>query len=83
MREVIPTEIIPARKGIATEWPRGKRSLDGIEFEGAAGKTWSLQHLVQATSTDALLVAHQGKLIHEWYAQDEIEFQPHIVFFSQ
>lgn len=80
VREVIPTEIITARKGIAADWPGVERPLDPVEFEGTAGKTWSLQHLIQATSTDALLVARQGKLVHEWYAQDEIEFQPHIVF---
>jgi hypothetical protein len=80
VRELIPTEAIPATKGVPGKWEVDKRPLDRLEFEGRAGEKWSLQRLFQATSTDALLVAHQGKLVHEWYAHDEIERQPHIVF---
>jgi len=80
VREVIPTEDIPARKGAATAWPVAEHSLDGLKFEGMPGESWSLQQLFQATSTDALLVARRGKLVHEWYAQDDIAYQPHIVF---
>jgi CubicO group peptidase (beta-lactamase class C family) len=80
VREVIPSETIPALKGASVDWLCAKRRLDSVEFEGPADKAWSLQRLFQATSTDALLVAHQGKLVHEWYAQDDMAQQPHIVF---
>ena len=80
VREVIPTESVLTRRGAISEWQTDKRPLDSLEFEGRAGETWSLQQLFQATSTDALLVAHQGKLVHEWYAHDDIERLPHIVF---
>lgn len=80
VREIIPTEAIPADKATIRKWPAGEETLDGIKFEGVAGETWSLNQLFQATSTDALLIAHQGKLVHEWYAQKDIAFQPHIVF---
>ena len=80
VREVIPTEDIPAGKGATIAWPVAEHSLDGLKFEGMPGESWSLQQLFQATSTDALLVAHRGKLVHEWYAQDDIAYQPHIVF---
>jgi len=39
-----------------------------------------LQQLFQATSTDALLVAHRGKLVYEWYSHEDIAHLPHIVF---
>lgn len=80
VREVIPTEPVPARKGLVADWTTAEGSLDGVKFEGSPGQAWSLQQLFKATSTDALLVAHQGKLVHEWYAQDDIAYQPHIVF---
>ena len=80
VREVIPTEPVLARRGATSEWQTDKRPLDSLEFEGRAGERWSLQQLYQATSTDALLVAQQGKLVHEWFAHDAIEQLPHIVF---
>ena len=80
VREVIPSEIIAAGKGATAGWKRAERSFDNIKFRGAKGDPWSLQQLFQATSTDALLVAHQGKLVHEWYAREDIANQPHIVF---
>ncbi len=80
IREVIPTELIPALNGTTIDWQRAERPLESVEFEGTAGERWSLQQLFQASSTDALLVAQQGKLVYEWYARDEIEHLPHIVF---
>jgi len=80
VREVIPTEPVLARRCAASEWQTDRRPLNSLEFEGRAGETWSLQQLFQATSTDALLVACRGKLVHEWYAHDDIERLPHIVF---
>jgi len=80
VREVIPTESIPARKGATSNWQTDERPLESLGFEGGAGETWSLQQLFQATSTDALLVAHQGKLVYEWYSHKDIEHLPHIVF---
>lgn len=80
LREVIPTESIPTIPGIAIEWPTAEHRLDQLAFEGANAETWSLDQLKQSTCTDALLVAHQGKLLHEWYAHDDISRLPHIVF---
>ena len=80
VREVIPTEAIPARKPATTDWPIAEHSFDSLKFEASPGETWSLKQLLQATSTDALLVSHQGKLVHEWYTQEDIAYQPHIVF---
>ena len=80
VREVIPTEPIPARKGVTSNWQTDERPLESLRFEGRADETWSLQQLFQTTSTDALLVAHQGKLVYEWYSHEDIEHLPHIVF---
>ena len=80
VREVIPTEAITAEPTAAFEWPIADHRLDQLTFEGVNGETWSLDQLHQSTHTDALLVAHQGKLVHEWYAHHDILQKPHIVF---
>jgi CubicO group peptidase (beta-lactamase class C family) len=80
VRELLPTENIRADKAAANDWQIALQSLDAIEFEGVGGETWSLQQLFQSTDTDALLVAHRGSLVYEWYAQADIAEKPHIVF---
>ena len=80
VREMIPTENIAATRATTSAWPRAEHSFDSLVFEGAGAETWSLGQLHQATNTDALLVAHQGRLVHEWYAHDDIGREPHIVF---
>jgi hypothetical protein len=80
VREVVPTENIPAARETVADWPVAEHRLDQLSFEGANAETWSLDQLNQSTCTDALLVAHQGKLVHEWYAHDDMGRQPHIVF---
>jgi CubicO group peptidase (beta-lactamase class C family) len=80
VREVIPTEAITADPATAVSWPIAGHRLDQLSFEGVNGETWSLDQLHQSTHTDALLVAHQGKLVHEWYVHNDIQQKPHIVF---
>ena len=80
VREVVPTENIPAARETVADWPVAEHRLDQLSFEGANAEPWSLDQLHQSTCTDALLIAHQGKLVHEWYAHDDMGRQPHIVF---
>jgi CubicO group peptidase (beta-lactamase class C family) len=80
VREVVPTENIPAARETIAEWPVAEQRLDQLAFEGVNAETWSLDQLHETTCTDALLVAHKGKLVHEWYAHENIGRQPHIVF---
>jgi hypothetical protein len=80
VREVIPTEAITADPGASLDWPVARHGLEQITFDGVNGETWSLNQLHQSTHSDALLVAHQGKLVHEWYSHEDIGKKPHIVF---
>jgi len=79
VREVVPTEPI-YRGGRSAELPRDPVALDGITVTGLNGETWSIEQWREASSTDAVLVAHQGRLVYEWYADAAIEENPHIVF---
>lgn len=47
---------------------------------GLDGASWTLQQWLEVSSTDALLVAHRGRIQHEWYADPAIELAQHIVF---
>lgn len=80
VREIIPSAPIfrSNRTDRFTSVPApavGEVSLTGLE-----GASWSLQRWLEESSSDALLVAHRGQLVHEWYFDDEIERSPHIVF---
>ena len=55
-------------------------AITDIEVAGLDGASWSLQRWLDESSSDALLVAHRGKLVHEWYGDPAIENSPHIVF---
>ncbi|MBT8434128.1 MAG: serine hydrolase, partial [Gammaproteobacteria bacterium] len=80
VREIIPTEKI-ARGNRVSELDK---SIIGIVEEvtvaGPGGADWSLQRWLDESNSDALLVAHRGELVHEWYIDADIETSPHIVF---
>ncbi len=80
VREIVPSERI-ARGDAASPLARAPTDrLDGLRTPGPEGKEISLADWLALSNSDALLVAHRGRLVHEWYADAAIETQPHIVF---
>jgi CubicO group peptidase (beta-lactamase class C family) len=80
VREVIPSEPI-YRGGRSSRFESAPvAAINDVTFSGLEGQPWNLRRWQDETCTDALLVAHQGRLVHEWYAHDAIEINPHIVF---
>jgi CubicO group peptidase (beta-lactamase class C family) len=80
VREIIPTELIP-RGAKVNEFDRAiVDSVAGVSMSGPEGEDWSLQDWLEVSNSDALLVAHRGKIVHEWYVDPAIETSPHIVF---
>ena len=78
--EIIPTQVI-SRGATASALERALNPhLQQLAIDGIEGNSWSLQQWLEASSSDALLVAHRGRLVHEWYAHADIENCPHIVF---
>ena len=80
VREIIPTESIP-RGAKVNEFDRAiVDSVAGVSMSGSEDEDWSLQDWLEVSNSDALLVAHRGKIVHEWYVDPAIETSPHIVF---
>jgi len=80
VREIVPSEDIPCGPGVSIF---DKSIVDGVSevsVPGPAGEDWSLQEWLEVSNSDALLVAHKGKIVHEWYVDPVIETSPHIVF---
>jgi CubicO group peptidase (beta-lactamase class C family) len=80
VREIIPTEKIACGE-CASEFDKSiASSVAGLSVTGPDGADWSLQRWLEESNSDALLVAHRGELVHEWYIDADIETSPHIVF---
>ncbi len=80
VREIIPTESIPCGAVVSELDPAPVDSVAGVKVPGSGGEEWSLLDWLEVSNSDALLVAHRGKLVHEWYVDPAIETSPHIVF---
>ncbi len=78
--EIVPSEAIN-RGDQSTRFEHNPAAqIDDLSFIGPNAENWSLSQWRQASETDALLVTHKGQLVHEWYADDRIELNPHIIF---
>lgn len=76
---LIPTARIAADPARAPELPEAPRPLDGFGVEPAPGKRFDLPRLLAATATDAFVVLHDGKIVHETYANGLDAETPHIL----
>ena len=80
VREVIPTELIPRGTGVSALDRAVVDSIEDVSVPGPEGENWLVQDWLEVSNGDALLVAHRGRIVHEWYADTAIETNPHIVF---
>jgi CubicO group peptidase (beta-lactamase class C family) len=80
MREIIPTQVIPAAVGPATPLPTGGGlDLGDIPVTTLAGTESTVEDVIDQTSTDALLVLHRGSLLTERYYDGTTEATPHLL----
>ena len=79
VREIVPSESID-RGDDVRHFERELASLEGFAIDGLEGERWTLDQWLQASGSDALLVARDGRLVYEWYRTPAIETRPHIVF---
>jgi len=80
VREIIPTAPIYRGNKSSGFTSAPVSALSEVMLTGLEDAQWSLGRWLSESSSDALLVAHRGQLVHEWYVDGEIEFNPHIVF---
>ncbi len=80
VREILPTQEIACGDQVDPLDKAINPAIAALKLEGLDSTDWSLQSWLDESSSDALLVAHRGKLVHEWYADSVSEVNPHIVF---
>jgi CubicO group peptidase (beta-lactamase class C family) len=80
VREIVPSEDIARGTSVSVFDKSIVDDVNGVSVPGPAGEDWSLQDWLEVSNSDALLVAHKGKIVHEWYVNAAIEINPHIVF---
>jgi CubicO group peptidase (beta-lactamase class C family) len=80
VREIIASEEISCGKEVDRLDTEINPAVAELRLGGLGAADWSLQRWLDESSSDALLVAHRGKLVHEWYGDEAMEKNPHIVF---
>ncbi|NLU68275.1 serine hydrolase [Streptomyces sp. HNM0574] len=80
-RELLPSRRVWRGPGVPSPLPGGPRDggLDALTFDGAHGQRLTLPELLAEAETDALLVLHRGRLVHEQYLHG---FQPRAPHFN-
>jgi CubicO group peptidase (beta-lactamase class C family) len=80
VREIIPTEPVNRARDSSELARSAVAAIDQVRVAGLGGEEWSLAQWLAVSNSDALLVARNGELVHEWYMDDDIAANPHIVF---
>ncbi len=80
VREILPSESISRGDAASPLASAPSAALDDLRTPGPAGDEITLADWLGLSNSDALLVAHRGRLVHEWYVEPAIETHPHIVF---
>ena len=80
VNEIVPAELVYRGHQPSALERDLNPAVGAVSLTGLDGESWSLQRWLDESSSDALLVAHRGKLVHEWYFDAGMEKYPHIVF---
>jgi CubicO group peptidase (beta-lactamase class C family) len=79
MREIIPSQIIPAGQR-PTGFVQGDEvDLDAVTVGRLSGTTTSVEQVFDETSTDALILLHDGALLNERYYAGSTDATPHLL----
>ena len=80
MREIIPSQAIPAGPSPADDFGKcADADLAGISVQRLSGVTSSVEDVFDETSTDALIVLHDGVLLTERYYAGTTDSTPHLL----
>ena len=79
MREIIPSQVIPAGPAPAALPPRGDADFAGVSVHRLSGAQSSVEDVFDETSTDALIVLHDGVLLTERYYAGTNPATPHLL----
>ena len=79
MRELIPTQPIPAGPGTARQLPASRGQLGNPPVTRPDGSKTTLADVLAGTYTDALVVLHEGQLVAERYEAGMTTGRPHLL----
>jgi CubicO group peptidase (beta-lactamase class C family) len=79
MREVIPTQQIRRGRGNVSDLPSAPQEIDDVTVRRLDGTIDAAATVFAETCTDAVLIAHHGQLVHEWYAPGMRPDEPHLL----
>ena len=67
MDEVMPSQVIAAGSGAPRPLPKDPHPIGAVELVRFDGSTGTLDEVLADTHTDAFLVLHEGRVVHERY----------------
>src|SRR6516164_304099 len=79
MRELIPSQPIPAGPGTARPLPASRGQLGNPPVTRPDGSKTTLADVLAGTCTDALVVLHKGQLVAERYEAGMTRGTPHLL----
>ena len=80
MREIIPSQTIPAGSTQPVAFAKGDEvDLARVTVERLSGETTSVEEVFDETSTDALILLHDGVLLNERYYEGCTDATPHLL----
>ena len=77
-RELVPSADIANNPNLVRALPQAPIDLSGVRVPNG-GEALSFDAFLERTATDALVVLHRGRLVHEHYANAMTADTPHIL----
>ena len=79
VRAIIPSADIENAPNAALMLPKASLPLDEFQLRLADGSSLNLEGFLHATSSDGLVIVHDGRIVHEFYGNGTTEHTPHIL----
>jgi len=80
VRELVPSVEISNNPSILYEWPIEPRDMSGLMIDAGDQRRLSFDEFLVETSTDGIVIAQNGRIVVERYANGMSDTTPHIVF---
>jgi hypothetical protein len=77
--QIVPCAMVWCDGEARADWQRNETDITGIKFS-FAGEQRTVSEMLHRTTTDGLVVIHQGRLVHESYYAGLGAQVPHILF---
>src|SRR5690625_668661 len=79
VRELLPTAAIPNAAGQVRALEHAPADFSTLRIDAGRGRKLDLPQFMEAAEVDGLVILHQGRLVHEAYANGMGAHSPHIL----